>query len=691
MLPRLRPLTLLLLLGAWAGLPLAGNGGPSEAAPGLAVRLAGVVGPPAALAQEPDSDEAPDAERPAEGREAIPNAATFTEPPLPAPNAYRTGAGRPGPAYWQQRVDYRIQARLDPAAHRVEGSQTLLYTNNSPDTLRLLWLQLDQNLFDPQSRGARLAGPEDRFGGAFPGGGFDIARVRVAEEGAETSVEPLIEGTTMRVSLPQPLAPGGRLELRLDFGFTIPELGADRMGRMDASQGTVYQIAQWYPRPFVYDDVGGWNVLPYLGRGEWYLEYGDFEVELTVPREYLVLATGRLQNATDVLTAEQRARLERAAGSREPVDIVSAEEVGRPETRPGGEGPLTWRFTAEDVRDFAWAASPAFIWDAAGWEGVLAMSAYPREGLGAAGRTGWESSTRYVLHSLRHYSETWHPYPYPVAINVAGPVTGMEYPMIAFCTVQARGRGLFLVTDHEIAHMWFPMLVGSDERRHFWMDEGLDSFMNHYSARAFYSDEVQPLPVLADQMARAMASPLGAQPVATQADRIRVPALGFTSYEKPGYALLLLREHVLGPARFDAAFREYIRRWTLKHPQPADFFRTIEDVAGEDLSWFWQGWWFGTGTLDQAIAGVQARDDTVRVSVESRGALVMPVDVRVVFQDGASETRRVPVEAWHAADRFELRIPAEGRAVRAVQLDPEGRLPDVDRRNNVWGRGVVGR
>ncbi len=622
---------------------------------------------------------------------ALPHVDAFSPLPRPTPNRYRAASGAPGPEYWQQRVDYRIRATLDPRAHRITGSQTLTYTNNSPDTLRHLWLQLDQNLFDPESRGAAIASPEGRFRGAFAGGGFQVDDVRVGGEEGSADAEVLVEGTTMRVSLPEPLPPGGgRLELSMDFGFTVPELGADRMGRFAAGQGTVYQVAQWYPRPFVYDDVRGWNVLPYLGQGEWYLEFGDFDVEITVPRDFVVVATGRLANAQEVLTVEQRARLERARRSAETVPIIAADEVGRPATRPAGEGPLTWRFTAEEVRDFAWAASPGFIWDAASWQDVLLMSAYPREGLGSDGRPGWEASTAYVRHAVRHYSEMWHPYPYPVAINVAGAVTGMEYPMIAFCSVQARGRGLFAVTDHEIGHMWFPMLVGSDERRYFWMDEGTNSFLNHYSARDFFDGEVQPLPVMADQMGRAMRSALGAEPTMTPTDRTREQALGFVAYQKPGYALLLLREHVLGAERFDPALREYIRRWANRHPQPADFFRTIEDVAGEDLSWFWQGWFYGTGTLDQALTGVES-GDTVRVMVQNRGELVMPVEVRVVFDDGSSETRRIPIEAWYGSDRFVLRVPSGGRNVRAVQLDPDGRLPDVDRQNNVWGRGVVGR
>ena len=483
------------------------------------------------------------------------------------------------------------------------------------------------------------------------------------------------------------------MQLHLEFSFTVPEEGADRMGRLETDRGTVYQIAQWYPRVFVYDDVNGWNALPYLGQGEYYLEYGDFDVEITVPRDFIVAATGRIGNPEEVLTAEQRRRLERARGSAETVAIVGPDEVGRPGTRPEGAGPLTWRFAADSVRDFAWAASPAFIWDAAGWEGALVASYYPREGLGRPGRPGWEEATQFGRHSVRFYSETWERYPYPWIVNVAGPVLGMEYPGIVFCAVEARGAALFGVTDHEIAHQWFPMMVGSDERRHAWMDEGFVTFLGHYSANAFFSErgvERAGGPLSAEEIARVMRSPAGRQPIHTRADRIRRDALGFLAYRKPGAALVLLREVVLGPERFDPAFRAYIDHWRWKHPQPADFFRLMESAGGMELDWFWRGWVFGTGTLDQAIAGVERAGDTLRVAVENRGELVMPAVLQVNYADGTTERVEIPVEAWFTRNRFTATVVRDGApAVRNVQLDPGKRLPDVDRTNNVWGRGVT--
>ncbi|MEX2401392.1 MAG: M1 family metallopeptidase [Rhodothermales bacterium] len=604
-----------------------------------------------------------------------PNRALFVTPELPDADAYRSGSGSPGERYWQQEVDYEIEVSLDAQSRRVSGSETIHYTNNSPDALDYLWLQLDQNLFRPGSRGSDIQPPDSRWRGAFDGGGIDVSDVRI--EGREASY--LIDDTRMRITLAEPLRPGGSsVEVRLDFSFTIPEYGADRMGWLDVEQGTVYQLAQWYPRMFVYDDVQGWNVMPYLGQGEFYLEYGDFDLEITVPRDFIVAATGELRNPDVVLTATQRSRLDAARSSDETVTIVDVDEVGRASTRPNGTGPLTWRFRAENVRDVAWAASQAFIWDAAGWEDVLNMSFYPKEGLGTPDNPGWEESTEYVRHSVAHYSERWYPYPYPVAINVAGIVGGMEYPMIVFCSVRARDEALFGVTTHEIAHEWYPMIVGSNERRHAWMDEGFTTFINHYATEAFYGEEAASR-LSANYIAAGMQQ-VDDQPIYTAPDLIPRDGLGFLAYRKPGMGLYLLREYVLGPERFDAAFRAYTERWAYRHPLPSDFFRTIEDAAGEELGWFWNGWIFGTGTLDQRITNIEERDGTTLVTVEHGDGLLMPIELLVEYDDGSAERRRIPVEAFMHADAFTQTV--EGTDVSRVTIDPNGMLPDVDRSNN---------
>jgi len=614
--------------------------------------------------------------------------AIFEAPALPTPNAYRSASGTPGPEYWQQGADYRIEATLDPETKRIAGRETITYTNHSPESLDYLWLQLDQNLFAARSRGAEITPPDRRFAGAFAGGGFELSDVRVSGDGSGeryTDASYVVDGTRMRIRLDAPLAPGARLELSLGFAFTIPQYGADRMGWMDAADGTVFELAQWYPRVSVFDDVHGWNTLPYLGQGEFYLEYGSFDVELTVPRDLIVAATGTLTNPEEVLTSEQRRRFERARGSRETVTIVGPEEVGTRAARPSGDGPLTWKFHAENVRDFSWAASSAFIWDAAGYDQTVIQSLYPKEGLGDPSNPGWERATEYARHTIEFYSETYFPYPYPSATNIAGIVRGMEYPQIVFCGVRARGRGLFGVTDHELGHSWFPMIVGSDERRHAWMDEGFNTFINYYSGLAFYGDSTaRGSRMDPDTVAARMQQLIAAQPIETPADRVAGDALGFLQYRKTGAGLVLLREYVLGPERFDPAFRAYIRRWAYHHPQPADFFRTIENVTGEDLGWFWHGWFTSTGEFDVAITDVETAGDTTRVRLENQGSLVMPIDLGITHADGTVERRRVPVEAWYGGRDF-LYVLTDG-PVTAVVADPDHRLPDVDRDDETWTR-----
>jgi hypothetical protein len=401
---------------------------------------------------------------------------------LPAPNLIRTGAGTPGPQYWQQRADYTIRASLDTATHTITGRETIRYTNHSPDTLRYIWLQLDQNIYREDSRGGALTPPGARFaGGGFVGGYTieELAAVRRTSAQVSRKIPLTLEvnGTTGRVELDEPLPPAGTTTFEVAYHFQVPEHGSDRMGREQFPEGWLYEIAQWYPRLAVYDDVRGWNTEQYLGQGEFYLEYGDFDIQLTVPRSFIVVSTGTLLNPAVVLTATERARLAQAVKSDQTVPIIARSEVGRATTRPAGGTPtLTWHFEAKNVRDVAWAAAPNFIWDASGWEGVLIQSLYPLEANG-----DWQNSTAYARHSIQHYSTKWFHYPYPVATNVGGLVGGMEYPMIVFCEDRAGGRELFSVETHELGHQWFPMVVGSNERLYAWMDEGFNTFINVFS------------------------------------------------------------------------------------------------------------------------------------------------------------------------------------------------------------------
>jgi hypothetical protein len=624
-------------------------------------------------------------------RQALPPQVGDTSPfrplPLPAPTLIREGSGLPGPRYWQQRADYTIRAGLDTATHTIAGSETIRYANNSPDTLRYVWLQLDQNIYKANSRGAALNPADARFSGRAFEGGYTIEYVRaVRRVGQAAGRIPLAShenGTMLQVELDRPLAPGGRAELELAYRFEVPEHGSDRMGREQFPGGWLYEIAEWYPRMAVYDDVRGWNTEQYLGQGEFYLEYGDFDVSLTVPRSFVVAATGTLTNPVEVLTPGQRARLAQAARSDTTIAVIAKAEVGQPSTRPAGSSRmLTWHFIARNVRDVAWAAAANFVWDASGWSGVLIQSFYPPEA-----NPDWARSTEYARHSIKHYSEKWLRYPYPTAINVAGPVGGMEYPMIVFCGHRAGNRGLFGVTTHELGHEWFPMIVGSNERLYAWMDEGFNTFINIYSTLAFYHDSTLRDRGNAIQWARFVATGQD-EPSMLPADRVTPQLLGQAEYNKPATGLFLLREHILADtARFDAAFREYARRWAYRHPTPADFFRTMEDALGEDLAWFWRGWFYRTDVVDQAVDSVRTRTDSTGTSalvyLSSPGALPMPVDLRLTYAGGATENVRLPVEIWYLGSRYLYQRKVTADVVK-VEIDPAQNFPDVQRANNVW-------
>ena len=616
---------------------------------------------------------------------------------LPAPNAYRSGSGAPGPDYWQQRADYRIEAALDTVQHRLTGTVALTYTNESPEALLYLWLHLEQNLFRPDSRGSAMTPAGSRWRGAFPGAGFDLGPMSVDAGGMAYEPAHTVTDTRMRVDLARPLAPGGRLVLTIPYAFTHPEYGADRHGRFEAGRGTVYEFAQWYPRMAVYDDVSGWDTRPYLGQGEFYLGYGDFDLALTVPASMTVVATGALQNEAEVLTAAQRERLAEARQSEERVYIIEPDEVGTRAARPSMSGMQTWRYRAENVRDVAWAASSAFILDAAAYEVAgddgptrgLAMSAYPHEGIGTPDNPGWEEATAYTKFSIEQNS-VWYPYPYPVAISVAGIVGGMEYPMLHFSSVDARDKALFGVVDHEVAHNWFPMIVGSDERRHVWMDEGFASFMGTFANRVFYGEDARNARVVrlttGEAAAGFMREPYALdQPITTAPDQIRRQGLGFLAYRKPAKGLMLLREVILGPERFDAAFKTYIRRWAYKHPQPADFFRTMEDVAGDDLSYFWRGWFRTTGQYDVAVTGAAPLPvgDGTMVRLQNNAELVLPVDLQVTFDDGDQTRYFIPAEAFAKGDEVFFTVP-DARPVTQVIADPDGHTPDQNRDDNSW-------
>ena len=577
------------------------------------------------------------------------------------------------------------------ATHRLEGSETITYTNHSPDPLDVLWLQLDQQIYRADSRAARA---RPRRGGAHATDGFQIHSVEVEVGGARTPVEWWIEDTRMRVELPWSLADhGGELKLHIRYGYDIPGPWGGRTAVTPSRNGEIFEIAQWYPRMAVYDDLRGWDTQPYLG-SEFYLEYGSFDYAVTVPWDYLVVGSGALVNAGEVLTATQRARLAEAARSDATVMIRTPAEVGDPASRPTRSGTQTWRFHMDHTRDVAFAASPAFVWDAArialpDGRSSLAMSVYPVEGVGA---DRWDRSTQYMKAAVEYFSQ-WYPYPWPAAINLGGHGAGMEYPGIVFDGMDDHGKPLFWVSAHEIGHTWFPMIVGSNERRHAFMDEGFNTFIDIGFSDAFNGGEFGPkrdseyapgggnpvdeiLPLLADPGAPTLMALADAT-----SERYRHPV----AYFKGALGLVLLREEILGPERFDPAFRKYIRTWAYRHPTPSDFFRLMESEAGEDLSWWWRGWYLNNWQLDLGVRGLAYVDGDpakgLEVTLESLRKLVMPATLRIGFPDGTHEDVRVPVEAWMQGGTPRLTL-ATTRPVARVEVDPDRRLPDADRGNN---------
>ena len=622
-----------------------------------------------------------------------PDTSAFRRLELPAPNGFRSGSGAPGPEYWQQRVDYVIRATLDTAGRSLRGEERITYTNNSPDTLRYLWLQLDQNVFNSESRGARLFDPRSRFGTGGAEGGVRILKVgepAAAAAGRRPAREAgalpyVVNGTVMKVDLARPLPPKGRQVLEIGWSFPFGP-NRNRMGIEEIDGGVTYEVAQWYPRLAVYDDVRGWNTEQYYGQGEFYLEYGSFDVSITVPTDMIVAATGVLRNPNEVLTATQRERLAKARTSAGTVVIRGADEVSDPASRPPTSyGTFTWRFTADSVRDFAWAASRTFVWDAVGVNGgrTLAMSFYP-----PSTQPLWKEATQYAKFAIENYSKTWAPYPYPTASNVRGIEGGMEYPMIVFCN-RPTPETLYSVTDHEFGHTWFPMVVGSNERRYPWMDEGLNEFINYYNWIERFKLPPEHRGSIRDYLAAATSGM--ERPIMTFADQQPGHFLGPAAYDKPAIALRLLREVVVGPERFDPAFKEYFRRWAYKHPTPADFFRTMEDGVGEDLSWFWRGWLFTTAQLEQAVDSVVLADSAgveSRIYLRNPGGIPMPVELELLMDDGSTRRLSLPVEIWFGGATYTAIVPGP-RKVNSVTVDPDSRYPDVRRENNRWPAGVT--
>ena len=608
----------------------------------------------------------------------------------------RSASGQPGAKYWQNRADYALTANLNDQTKEITGTEVLTYTNNSPDKLGFLWMNVDQNLFKKDSRGNAIIpikGSRNGAKGQDFDGGFKIKSVKIVSLVGGKAVEKeatfTVVDTRMQIDLPQGLnANGANVKVKIDFSFVSPDYGSDRTGVVDTKNGKIFTIAQWYPRMCVYDDVRGWNTLPYLGAGEFYLEYGDFDVAITAPANHIVVCSGELLNATEVYTAEQQKRWATAKNSDKTVMIRTAEEVTNATSRPTGKSTLTWKFKIKNARDVSWASSASFIVDAArinlpSGKKAIAISTYPVE---SDGQAAWSRATEYTKTSIENYSKRWFEFPYPAATNVAGNEGGMEYPGIVFCDLKSKGEELWGVTDHEFGHGWYPMIVGSNERLFAWMDEGFNTFINGVSSKDFNNGEYEQKAPNMHQVSSVLTNP-DMESILAAPDNLKEANLGILAYFKPGTGLDMLRNTVLGKERFDKAFRTYTERWAFKHPMPDDFFRTIENVSGEDLGWFWRSWFLNNWMLDQGITKVKyVKGDAkngAQITIENLDKMVMPVILEIKTKSGVVSRKTLPVEIWERNKSWTFKVDTT-EELESVKLDPDNALPDVNDDNNEW-------
>jgi hypothetical protein len=605
-------------------------------------------------------------------------------------NEFHSANGEPGPKYWQNRVDYRLAVKLDTVAKTISGTADITYTNNSPDALQYLWFQLDQNTYKKDARSNFVTGTQ----AAQHTSGYEIEAVDIITGNVHTKAKFVITDTRMQVRLAKPLGKG-IIKLSIRYHYTIPGNFGGRTDYVDTKNGKIYEIAQFFPRMCVYDDSRGWATAPFLGSGEFYCEYGDIDYSVTAPWDMIVAGPGDLLNPKEVLTAKQIARLAAARNSDKTIMIRTAAEINDKSSRPVNKGTLTWHYKMLNTRDVAFGASKAYIWDAArvnlpGGKKSMAMSVYPVE---SQGNDAWGRATEYLKASIEYFSEKWFVYPWPTAINEAGIAGGMEYPGIVFDGINDKGSELYWVTAHEIGHNWFPMIVGSDERRFAWMDEGFNTFIDVYASDAFNKGEYAPKrdgeyapgggnP--ADEIIPHITDP-NSPTIMTQPDAIPEKYRHPLTYFKPAFGLILLREQILGKDRFDYAFRNYINKWAYKHPQPDDFFRSMENGAGEDLSWFWRGWFYNNYKLDIALIDAKYADKDhskgLKLTIANKEMMAMPFTVEAKLKDGSKQRTYFPVETWLQNKVTTYTLPTT-QDVESVTIDPDNALPDVNRKNN---------
>lgn len=601
----------------------------------------------------------------------------------------RSEDGRPGPEYWQQRVDYSIDVSLDPSTARITGSEVATLHNNAPVALPFIVVRLYQNVF---SEGVERNRAVELTGGMsverVTVNGTELLDLRGEPNAAQQDPGYRIFGTLMVIRPPAAVQPGATADVGVDWSFTVSGGGGFRHGHLD---NHVFNLAQWYPQIAVFDDVFGMDTDAYLGDGEFYVDYGDFDVSIDVPAGWVVVGTGELRNPADVLREEQVEILSGAAQLDTIAYVVSHEDVAAgPErvTRRSDTGRLTWRFRAENVRDFAWATSDRYAWNVTGAatgdadDGrALIQGVYP------PGAETWAQAAPMGKAAIEFFSEQMTPYPYPHATVAYGPpqVGGMEYPMITFINDRDDPISLNGVTTHELSHFWVPMLVGTKEAAYAWMDEGLTTFNTALALTDYYGEDTPE--------GRTRIGAMRGYLQAVQANA-EVPIMRHTdyaengfgrsiaAYSKPGMLMHTLR-HMMGEETFDAAYRDYVETWSYKHPMPWDFFRMMEEAAGTDLDWFWQAWFYETATLDQELASVEPTDEGLRVTVRNNSDGVMPVELQVERADGSTSTHVWPANVWAGTREVTRTLPVDGE-VAGVTIDPEAWYPDTDRSNNGW-------
>lgn len=600
-------------------------------------------------------------------------------------DSYRTGSGHPGTNYWQNHVDYTIDAHLDTAAHVIRGTVRYTYTNNSPSPLHSIWLITGRS----SSQTGNTAAPPTRPP-------IQIDDISAKGDGEETvSTHPVGARTQIRLRTPVS-ARGDTVVFSLDYQVPV-SLEGGLPTRMYAPSGVIYEIGYWYPRVAAYSEQHGWAEAPAHRPSDALAEYGSFTYSITVPSTLIVAGSGTLMNPNTVLTSDQRRRLMRARDSKDKVAVITPDQAGAPDTRPKQQGLLTWKYQMNGVRDVAWAASPSFIWNAARYSRKerrdgLAMSYYTRSSMGGQ---SWNRSTYHTQKAMSFYSKRLVPYPWNTTINVATPAGNRSFPGLSFCSHASAGVRLFSCTVQNLSRNWFPIMLGSNQERHLWLSEGLSTALSVLAHRALYEGEFAPKRdssyapngrSASEGLRNIMSSGTGSSIMTPSDLQPSGQRQALTSY-KPAYGLLLLRNYILSPDQFDYALRQYVQRWAYRQPTPQDFFNALEDASGENLDWFWRGWFRRNWRIDQAITDVAYKNDTpsdgAMITLKLMEKMPLPVEATITEADGNTRHLRLPVDIWKQGATHTLHLKTDSRLQKIV-LDPNDQLPDIRPDNDTW-------